>query len=255
MLATDADFHAGAGLATQFYGDAHELGQAIPIDGLEGILGEDALLDVIDQETLLGVVTADAESGLGEIVGAEGEELGVLGDLISRQGCTGDFDHRAEFVIDFDALFRHDFFGHSFQGGSLHLEFVHMAGQRDHDFGMDIHAFFGDLTGGLHDGAHLHLGQFRHHDAQTHAAGAEHGIHFVNRFDLAQDRFLLGDDGVECIGVATLSDSDFGFGDLVDQIVAGGQELVQGRIDQADDDRIAIHRPEQACKIATLVRQ
>ena len=41
-----------------------------------GILGQDALFDVLEQEVALGIVAAVAEGHLGQVVGAEGEELG-----------------------------------------------------------------------------------------------------------------------------------------------------------------------------------
>jgi hypothetical protein len=47
-----------------------------------------------------GIVAADAERGLGEIVGAEAEELGLLGDLAGHQRGAGQLDHGADEIVD-----------------------------------------------------------------------------------------------------------------------------------------------------------
>jgi hypothetical protein len=53
------------------------------------------LLQVIGQERV-DVVAAVAERHLGQVVGAEAEEVGVLGDLVGGQRRTRDFDHRTD---------------------------------------------------------------------------------------------------------------------------------------------------------------
>ena len=77
---------------------------------------------------------------LGEVVGAEGEELGVLGDFIGSKGRPRDLDHRAELVVDRDALLFHHLLGHRFQRFTLNLEFIDVADEWDHHLGMDLHA-------------------------------------------------------------------------------------------------------------------
>ena len=76
MLAADAHFQVGAGLAAIVDRHLHQAANAIAVDGLEGILGQDALRHVGDQEVALGVIAGVAEGHLGQVVGAEGEELG-----------------------------------------------------------------------------------------------------------------------------------------------------------------------------------
>src|SRR3546814_9125791 len=50
------------------------------------------------------LVARQAEAGLGQVVGAEGEELGALGDLGGPQAGTRQLDHGADDVVDLDAL-------------------------------------------------------------------------------------------------------------------------------------------------------
>ena len=89
----------GAGLAALGRGHLHQLPDARLIEGGEGVLLEDARLHV-GREELVDVVSADAEGGLGEVVGSEAEELGLFGDLIRGQSRARQFDHRANHVID-----------------------------------------------------------------------------------------------------------------------------------------------------------
>ena len=70
MFAADAELDAGAGRPTALGRQFDELTHALHIDADERIAGEDALVDILGQEAA-GVVTADADRRLGEVVGAE----------------------------------------------------------------------------------------------------------------------------------------------------------------------------------------
>ena len=87
MFAADAEFHAGARGAALFGRDADEFAHALGVDGDEGVGIDDALLAIGLQEGL-GVVAGDAEGGLGQVVGAEGEEFGGLGDGTGLDGAA-----------------------------------------------------------------------------------------------------------------------------------------------------------------------
>ena len=73
----------------------NQLADTFLIERLERVNRDDLVLDVIGQETA-DVVAAVAERHLGQVVGAEAEEVGVLGDFISRQASTWDLDHGAD---------------------------------------------------------------------------------------------------------------------------------------------------------------
>ena len=88
MLAADAELEIAPHLAAAFGGDAHQLADAVAVDGDERIGGQNAFRRV-DAEKARGVVAADAERGLGQIVGAEGEELGGFGDLAGLSAARG----------------------------------------------------------------------------------------------------------------------------------------------------------------------
>ena len=81
VLAADADLEVRARRAALVHGHLHLVGDHV-VQGLERVLREDPVLDVLEEEAALGVVAAVAERHLGQVVGAEAEELGVLGDLV-----------------------------------------------------------------------------------------------------------------------------------------------------------------------------
>ena len=124
--------------------------------------------------------------------------------------------------------------------------------------GMHVDAFPGHLAGRLEDGPHLHAGQLRHENAEAHAAGAEHRVGLAQRLDpVEHDRFLghLGQQLVDLVEVGGVAQADLEVGQVVGQLVVAGEELVERRVDQPDDDRQPVHRPEQAGEVLPLERQ
>ena len=88
VLAADTQVDVGAGLLAQLGGHGHQLAYAVLIQVGEGIGLIDLLVVVVAQE-LAGVVAGEAEGHLGQVVGAEGEELGLLGDLVAVRAARG----------------------------------------------------------------------------------------------------------------------------------------------------------------------
>src|SRR4051812_33592452 len=81
VLTAHAELEVGVGLAAPLGALVHELAHAARIDGLERVALQQSLLDVGRHHAALDVVAAEAERHLGQVVGAEGEEVGLLGDL------------------------------------------------------------------------------------------------------------------------------------------------------------------------------
>src|SRR5207253_10205246 len=75
MLAANAELQLGPRLAAAFAGDLDQLADAFDVERGERIVLEDAAL-LIFLEERSRIVAAEAERGLGEIVGAKGEEFG-----------------------------------------------------------------------------------------------------------------------------------------------------------------------------------
>src|SRR5262245_51505810 len=95
VLAADADLERRPGLAAALDPDAHQRADTLDVDRRERILLEDLPL-LVDLQELSGVVPRIAERQLRHVVGAEGEELRVLGDLAGGQRAARYLDHRAD---------------------------------------------------------------------------------------------------------------------------------------------------------------
>src|SRR4051794_2780992 len=96
MLAADADGEIGAGGAAALDGDTDQLADAAPGDRLERGDREDAQPEIAAEERSFHVVAGEPPRHLGQVVGAEGEELGGAGDLARGERRPGYLDHRAD---------------------------------------------------------------------------------------------------------------------------------------------------------------
>src|SRR6266545_1547133 len=88
MLAADAELDVAPGGAPLVAPHFDQLSDAVLIEGDEGVLGKESGLDVEGKE-LACIVPGEAESGLRQVVGAEGEEFRLMGNLIGGEGSAG----------------------------------------------------------------------------------------------------------------------------------------------------------------------
>jgi len=151
-------------------------------------------------------------------------------------------------VLDSNPLFRHDLLGHGAELGDLRTQLVNVRNQRDHDLNLWVGALFGLRAGCLEDRPYLHLRHAGHHEPNAAAPEAHHGVYFPYALHHAE-HVLLFRQG--CGILARDAQAD----DLLQQRLAAGQELVHGRIDQADDDWQAVHGLEDALEILLLEGQ
>ena len=89
MLPADTHFQIGPRCAPQSRRHLNEPADALAVEHLERVLRQDAPAHVLPQELGLGVVAAEGEGRLRQVVGAEAEKLRLLGDLVGREGCPG----------------------------------------------------------------------------------------------------------------------------------------------------------------------
>src|SRR3954452_18163837 len=101
VLAADAQLEVGVRLAAHPGGQAHEPADAELVDRLERAAVEDLLLHVRLEEAALGVVAREAQRRLREVVGAEREEVGMLGDAVGHEARARQLDHRAHVEREF----------------------------------------------------------------------------------------------------------------------------------------------------------
>jgi len=256
VLAADPQLQLLALAAAQPDRGLHQLAHAYLVQGGERVLLEDALLEVLGEEAGLGVVAGDAEGGLGEVVGAEGEELRVLGQAVRHQRGAGDLHHGAELVAHGAALLRHHLGRFLLQDGPFELQLRRVHGERDHHLGVDLHAVAGAGARRLEDGADLHPHQLRHVDAQAHAAQAQHRVLLAQALHRLQHLALLLEQVAQLRRAAAVQlQPGLQRHHLALQRVVVGEELVQRRVDEADGHRQPVHGAEQAVEVLPLERQ
>ena len=104
--------------------------------GLVKVLERIALIDlvvIVSGQELGGIVTAEAEGHLGQVVGAEAEEVRFLGDLAGGQGRARDLDHGANLVLHVNAGFGNELVRSLDDDVLDKLQLLDFANQRDHD--------------------------------------------------------------------------------------------------------------------------
>ena len=171
----------------------------------------DLVLVVCAQE-LGGIITAEAEGHLGQVVGAEAEELGFLGDLAGSQGCAGDLDHGTDLILHINACSSNQFVCDLDHNVLDELQLLDLANQRDHDVRGDHMAGLSrDVQSSLDHGAGLHGCDLRVGNSQTAATVAHHGVELVQR----SNHVLQVIKGHAHIG-----------SQLLDVLVLGGQTLL-----------------------------
>src|ERR1700722_7889995 len=98
VFAANSNLEATTLLPSPFDSDLNQFSHSFTIDHRERILFENALLE-IGWQYLVHVVAREAEGGLGEVVGAEAEELSYLGNLARQQRGTRQLDHGSDEVV------------------------------------------------------------------------------------------------------------------------------------------------------------
>jgi hypothetical protein len=126
-------------------------------------------------------------------------------------------------------------------------QLVHVADERDHDLGVGWPPACWTAICGVQDGPGLDLDEVGDHQAQAAAAQAQHRVLLAHRVDGGQQLACPGVLGI-VLGRPALAQ----LGHLDQQVVMVGQELVERRVDQADHDRQAVHRLEDALEVALL---
>src|SRR5216110_2908619 len=181
VLAADPDLQVLADSSTFLDAGPHKLADALAVQGLERIEGENPPFYEVQEELALGVVPAVPERRLREIVRPEGEELGMSGNRIGRECGPRKLNHGPELVSDRDALALHDLLRLPLEGFPLDLEFVHMARERDHDFRLHDDPLLSQGAGRLEDRPDLHLRDFGEGDAEAAAPEAQHRVRLPGR--------------------------------------------------------------------------
>src|SRR5215218_1509630 len=100
VLTADTDLEPVRAGASQGDGHVDELSDPLAVQGAERVLFEDVGLQVVDQEAGLGVVPAERVRRLGQVIRADREEVGMLGEPVGGERGSRCFDHGAYLVVD-----------------------------------------------------------------------------------------------------------------------------------------------------------
>ena len=238
VLAADAAVQLRTNLLALLHSHLHQGTDAGLIQLGEGVVLED-LGVVVGVQELACVVTAEAVGQLGQVVGAEAEELRFLGDLVGSQAGAGNLDHGADLIVQLGT-------GCSNLGVRRldhhvldELQLLGVAGQGDHDFRHQRPV--GVTT--LHcqrradDGLGLHGGDFGVGDRQTAAAVTHHGVELVQGSNDILD---------------LLSGLALRLGQLGDLFLGVGDELVERGVQEPDGHGVGLHGLIQRLEVGLL---
>ena len=118
---------------------------------------------------------------LGEVVGAEREEVGFVGDVVGAQAGARQLDHRADRVVL--AALEPVRLGGAPDESEQQLELAAVVDERHEDLGVHPDAAPACREQRAEDRAHLHLVDLGVEETEPHAARAEHRVDFLERPD------------------------------------------------------------------------
>src|SRR4051794_4343895 len=99
MFPADAQFQAWMFFAADPCSKSHKPSDAWAVDRLKRRAVENLALDVGRHELRFGVVAGEAKRGLGEVVGAEREEIRVAGDAVGDEAGPRQLDDGPDGVV------------------------------------------------------------------------------------------------------------------------------------------------------------
>ena len=239
MLAADTALQVESRTASLHHSLADELTHAVAIQNLEGIILQNTLIEICRQE-LGNIVARESECHLRKVVGTEREELRNLGNLVGRNGRTGNLNHRTHQVVDTVVALRKYLLGNAVDNTLLVAQLLVVTHQRHHNLHLHGRSCSLDIHRSLKDCTRLHLGDLGIGVTQTATTMTEHRVHLAQVLHLRRDLLKRY---AQLLGQLTLL------------LLRVGCKLVQGGIQQTDDHGITLHRLEQALEVATLHRQ
>src|SRR5919106_1527944 len=152
VLPADPQLDVLAALPASLAGELDQLTHPSLVEGLERVRREDLVLEVAGQELPLDVVPGEPERGLGQVVGAEREELRLLGDLVGHHRRPGQLDHRADEVRKVDPPPGQHVVGDLSDVGRHRGQLLLGGHQRHHDLDTRIATTLLHVAGRLDDG-------------------------------------------------------------------------------------------------------
>ena len=178
----------------------HQLAHPFHVKYLKGIVLQDAAFVVHRQKLVLCIFAREREGCLGQVVGAEREEVGLFSKAFSPHTGTDDFNHGAKTAIQL--LARRclnvclDFINVSLDP----LQFNRRTYLWHHHLRMNLQAVGGTFCLGLQDRADLHPIDLGEGDTKPYPAMPKHRVdleqlpHLLQHQLLLRDRLVIGQD-------------------------------------------------------------
>ncbi len=174
VLAADSQLERRLSLPTALAGHRDKDSDALPVEGLEWILSQQATFQVVGEKLLLGVVAAHTAHHLGEIVGAERKEVRVFGYLAGDGACPGQLDHGPNL---------HGRLPHFLLNvGLYHRQLGGETDQRHHDLHHRGVSFLGYRSSGGSDGPRLHPVDLRPQYSKADPPQPKHRVDLFQSF-------------------------------------------------------------------------
>ena len=205
---------------------------------MERIILQHTVCDILTEE-FLSVIATHPERCLRQIIRAVGEELRLPGDFVCSNSGARQLNHRADEKFNVNTRFFKDSLRRINDYLALQGEFVDMPDERNHNLRQYLNPALRDIYRGFKDGARLHHGYLRIHNAESATAMSQHRVKFVQLLH-ALTQFLRGDTET--------------FREFIDFCLRFRQEFVQRRIQRADSHGITRHCFKNTDKIRFLVR-
>jgi len=138
VLTADTAFKRRRYFATFLHSHANKLSHTVLINHGEGIMFQNTLIEIHRKE-LGHIVTTVTKGQLRQVIGAKGEEIGFLRYLMCRKCGSWNLNHRADLIFHGVALLGKHLLNGVFNDIFLRHEFIHNAGEWNHDLRYGIH--------------------------------------------------------------------------------------------------------------------
>ncbi len=139
---------------------------------MKGFSGKDLPVDIMMKELPFRIIPTVTEGGLGQIIGAKGEEIGFLGNISSGQSRPRHFDHGSHLVRDALPGSAGDLNRRLFDPLAQLSQLIHMTHQRNHNLGLYSNPFSNHFRRRQEDRFHLHSVNFGMNQAEADSRDA-----------------------------------------------------------------------------------
>ncbi len=148
MLTANADLKFRSGLTTALDTNFHQLANALFIQDDEGVVLHDLTFNVVRQKHN-GVIAAQPQTRLRQIIRAKREKLGLTSDGVRRKRGSRQFHHRPYGIGDPYTQLLHDAFRRLINVALDDHQLFDITYERHHNFGKHFNTFPLQFTGRL----------------------------------------------------------------------------------------------------------